>query len=203
MKTKNKYKLLTFTAIFFAFFLLYYFRLTKHIMNVVESDVEAELSTALYSTINDIFKENQFIYQDIFSVETNDNTSFVFVDNLAVNAFIGTVSLAVCDRLKEFADSGTDFPVGVFSCIPILSGYGRTVSFKTLNIVSVKCDLKSSFEGMGINQTRHAVYATIIPDVTISALGRSKKKSVEISVLVFENIIIGKVPDTYFGITVL
>ena len=109
--------------------------------------------------------------------------------------------LHTCEYLEKEAADGVNVPAGVFTGTKLFSGFGKKVNFKLIKIISAKCEIISSFESAGINQVKHSVYVNLIPDVTLVAVGRKRHSLAEVSVLLYENVIIGKVPKVYMGIS--
>ena len=68
-----------------------------------------------------------------------------------------------------------------------------------MNVSSVTSDFESKFYSVGINQTLHSIYVLIKAEIFLEMpLGR-EKRTFETSVLVAENVLVGKVPEVYLG----
>ncbi len=184
---------------------MYYIRVSNTILDIGDADAEAMLTTAIYSVLGDITKLGSSDYENFFTVvkDGQNNVSSIVTNGLAINMFTSDITMRICAYLDDYAKQGISVPSGVFFGLRLLSGFGKTVNFKLIKIASSKCDLVSSFSTAGINQVRHSLYATITPDVTLKAVGRSRQVKVSVSVLIYENIIVGKVPDTYLGATIV
>lgn len=204
MKVRTKIKLLCYLMIFTVIVGVYYFRVSATMLEVGDADAEAKLSTAVYSVLNEMTGTQDVSYENFFTITKGDDGITLFLANgMAINRFTGSMAEGVCAYLKEYADRGTEIPSGVFSGLRLLSGYGSMINFKLIKIASVKCDLISEFTSAGINQVKHSLYVNVTPEVTLKAVGRSKHVEACISVLIFENVIVGKVPDTYLGATIV
>ena len=203
MKVKTKIRILSICTAFFVFAGIYYFRISGIIREVGDAYAEAGLTTATYASLFGIFSDDTPEYEDFFYIAKDEdgNVSYFVTDGVAVNAFTSKISAAVLEYLNEYAKKGVDVPGGVFSGIKLLSGFGKKVNLRLLKISSVKCELVSDFKSAGINQVKHSLHVKIFPEVTLKAAGRTKKVTADVSVLLFENVIVGKVPDTYLNIT--
>ena len=115
-----------------------------------------------------------------------------------------TTSLAdnVSEYMLDYINDGIDVPIGVFTGIGILQGYGKNVKMPLIAINSVKCEVVSTFESAGINQTRHTLYVDVTPDVSVITTISTKKFVDNIRVMIYDNFIMGKVPDVYLTGTV-
>ncbi|MBR2333972.1 MAG: sporulation protein YunB [Clostridia bacterium] len=64
-------------------------------------------------------------------------------------------------------------------------------------IGTANCDFVSSFVSAGINQTVHRIYIDVYADINVITPIADPTISVKAEVLVCENLIVGKIPDTY------
>ena len=138
---------------------------------------------------------------EIFITNDDGDIKCVITDGVSVNSYTSRLVENVCEYLEKEAADGVNVPAGVFTGTKLFSGFGKKVNFKLIKIISAKCEIISSFESAGINQVKHSVYVNLIPDVTLVAVGRKRHSLAEVSVLLYENVIIGKVPKVYMGIS--
>ncbi len=201
MNVKKKLKIFAWTVVVLSILFIYYKRVSDVILQTGDAQAEAVLTSAAYSCIGELHS-NKNAYGDFFSFLKGDNGEIacVITDGIAVNTYTSELVEKVCTYLEKDAERGFYIPCGVFTGVKLLSGFGSLVNFKLIKIVSAKCEILSSFESAGINQVKHSVYVKLMPDVTLKAVGRSKSVNVEVSVLLYENVIIGKVPEVYMGI---
>ncbi|MBQ9710360.1 MAG: hypothetical protein IJV67_07050 [Clostridia bacterium] len=200
----RRIKCLSFLCVAVILFGVYYVRVTDALMSIADSDALAYLTTASYSSIYDEFSKYEGL-EEFFTILKNSNGDIggIITNGIAVNKFTSDTSLRICNELSEYAKKGVEVPLGVFSGVRAFSGYGNVVTFKIVKISSVKCDLVSCFEQAGINQVKHSLYVRVIPDVTVIAIGRRVKLDETVDVLMCENVIVGDVPDTYLGATII
>ena len=59
------------------------------------------------------------------------------------------------------------------------------------------CDFTSTFDSVGINQTKHSIYLNVIADISIVTPARTENFAVTTEILVGESVLVGKIPDTY------
>ncbi len=201
MKIKSKLKLSVGFLIAVILMSLYYIRVSDTVLEAGDAVAEAVLTSAAYECIKEAALSGE--YQDFFSFITNDDGDIkcVITDGVSVNSYTSRLVENVCEYLEKEAADGVNVPAGVFTGTKLFSGFGKKVNFKLIKIISAKCEIISSFESAGINQVKHSVYVNLIPDVTLVAVGRKRHSLAEISVLLYENVIIGKVPKVYMGIS--
>ncbi len=60
--------------------------------------------------------------------------------------------------------------------------------------------MKSEFKAQGINQTLHRVYLQVKCEVSILTPFKDITKEITSQVLLAENVIVGKIPSTYYNL---
>lgn len=89
---------------------------------------------------------------------------------------------------------------GSFTGFKLLSGKGPGVPIRISSIGNVETDLRSEFTAQGINQTLHRVYLQIECQVSILTPYDDITEKIKNQVLIAENVIVGKIPNTYYNI---
>ena len=82
----------------------------------------------------------------------------------------------------------------------LLSGLGPSIPIKVSLVGNVETDLRSEFEQKGINQTIHRIYLQVDCKVNILTPSKTMEESISNQVLIAENIIVGKIPNTYYNL---
>lgn len=89
---------------------------------------------------------------------------------------------------------------GSFTGIKLLAGKGPGVKIQISPVGSVETDLRSEFTSQGINQTLHRVYLDVKCKVNILTPFKDIEKEIVNQVLLVENIIVGRIPETYYNL---
>lgn len=202
MKHKKK-KYINVIVFAFAFSLLFfnlYRSSNKIIEELGEKSFGSIISSASYSAI-DVIIEKGYNYNTLFDVSTDKdgNINMITSNSYEVNLLATKIANETYDFLDEKTKLGVNVPLGVFTGIRLISGYGKTIKMKLISTSSVKCEIRSEFTEAGINQTRHALYLDINCEVNIVTKINSKRITDKISVLVYDNLIIGKVPSVFIN----
>lgn len=202
-KKRKKGRFIIFLLLFISIFLALYSNSNKMLIKIGESSYTAVLSTASYYAIDKAF-ENDYRYENLFNVHKNENGEITMIttDAYKFNSLTTCLADNVGLFMSDYINAGIEVPIGVFTGISILQGYGDTVNMPLIAINSVKCDVISTFETAGINQTRHTLYLDVTPDVSVITRFSEKKFCDNIRVLIYDNVIVGKVPDVYLSGTV-
>lgn len=179
------------------FFTLYYFS-NKMLVEIGKTTYSCMLSSAAYYAISDSVTK-EYNYEDIIKIHKNDSGEITMVtsNSLMVNGLASSLASNALNYLEVETKKGVPVPIGVFTGIKILSGYGTKVNMPLITVSSVKCDITSKFEEAGINQTRHAVYVEIIPEVNVVTKTQTIRVVDSITILLFDNFIVGKVPEFF------
>lgn len=82
----------------------------------------------------------------------------------------------------------------------MLSGKGPGVPIRISSIGNVETDLRSEFTAQGINQTLHRVYLQVECEISILTPFENITEKIINQVLIAENVIVGKIPNTYYNL---
>lgn len=198
MKKKKK-RVLKFLCFFTAFVITVvsiYFSSDRIVVSLAEKTFDSIISSASYHAV-DIIVEEKYRYSDLVDIKTDSsgNVGMIITDSYAVNKLAATAATKAYDYLSEKIEKGVEVPLGAFTGIRLISGFGAKVRMKVISVASVKCDFVSEFAQEGINQTRHSLYLNINCVVNVVTKTKTKKINDKITVLVFDNLIVGKVPN--------
>ena len=144
----------------------------------------------------------QTAYSDLVYVHKDQNGKVVLVqpNAAALNRLAVETTLQVQQALADLAVESFSIPVGQAFKSPILASCGPRVGFKIRSLGNVEVHIDDRFESMGINQTRHSIFMTVESRVLVVLPLVSKPVSVNATVLVAENVIVGEVPQTYLNL---
>ena len=155
--------------------------------------VEA-INNAVYQTLGDAPS-----YDELINIERNANGDIVAVsaNALKLNKIARDAASLSQQTLQQSGAKSVTIPIGALTGIEAFAGMGKRIEIKILPVCSVLCGFSSSFESVGINQTRHCVYLNVIADISIVMASRTDKFAVQTEVLAAESVIVGNIPETY------
>lgn len=129
--------------------------------------------------------------------DTEGKIVYLGTNTPMVNGFVRSLALRCENALNAIGKQTVYIPVGAFTGSALMSNSGPEVSVDITFFSTVMCDFVTSFESVGINQTRHCIYAKI--DVLFNTVLPIAEHEISLSnnVLVAENVIIGEIPNVY------
>lgn len=141
-------------------------------------------------------------YDELFSIEKdNDGNIIMIKSNVGpINEIISDVAVKIQNEIDKKGKNNVKISLGNFTGFKLLSGEGPTINIKISSTGNVETDLKSEFTEQGINQTLHKVYLQVVCEVVILTPYDNISSKVSNQVLIAENIIVGKIPSTYYNI---
>lgn len=168
------------------------------IEQVSEKEVKALATTAVNSACDEVVAT--YLVNDMidYIMDDSGNLQMVSTNTATMNAISRKAIEASQTKIATLGKQGVPIPLGSLSGITFLSGQGPNVYIKVFPIGSVNASFSSEFISSGINQTRHKIILNVYADIRVVMPGASNVVKTETQILLCENLIIGKVPDTYF-----
>ncbi len=200
-KTKIFRILIVFSLVLLVFVVsTVYFR--KNVVPVVMdssiSKVRAVGTNAINSAATSVLNA-KITYDDLFSIVQDKNGDIVMIkaNSPSINSIARQIANLAQANLDALDTEEISIAFGTFTGLALLTGLGPQVSIKITPIGSANCDFVSEFISSGINQTLHKIYINVFSDISIITPLDEASVSVKAEILVCENVIVGKVPDTY------
>lgn len=121
------------------------------------------------------------------------------VNTQAVNRVAARAATAVQAEFRTLSESSFDIPLGALTGSHFLGANGPRVPARSLPVGSVVVVIRQEFQAEGINQTRHRVYlhATARVQVILPVLSREVEVSADVPLT--ETVIVGPVPNGFYG----
>ena len=114
-----------------------------------------------------------------------------------INSIARQIANLAQANLDDLGVQNLDIALGTFTGLALLTGFGPNVSIKIMPIGTANCDFVSTFISAGINQTIHRIYIDVYADINVITTIADPTICVKAEILVCENVIVGKIPDTY------
>ncbi|MBQ2701489.1 MAG: sporulation protein YunB [Clostridia bacterium] len=197
---KKKILLFFLALLLVVLFLFIYFQrnVTRVLISISEATMRASttvaVNDAVYYTLSDEMR-----YDDLVTITRKENGDIIAVsaNALKINKIARDTASISQSNLKNLSLNGIPVPLGALTGIEAFAGLGPSIHFRIIPVSSVTCGFSSSFESVGINQTKHSIYLNVLVDISIVMPSRTENFAVTTDILVGESVIIGTIPDTY------
>ena len=182
----------------FLLFMHFQHNVTSVLLSISEATMRASttiaVNDAVYYTLSDEIR-----YEDLVTLYRDNDGKIVSLatNPLKINKIARDTASISQSNLKNLSLNGIPIPLGALTGIEAFAGVGPTVNFRIIPVSSVTCDFSSSFESVGINQTKHSIYLNVIADISIVMPSRTENFAVITEILVGESVIVGQIPDAY------
>lgn len=170
-----------------------------------------EISTAraralAVQTINRVVREKvgrNMRYEDLYAVRTDSRGKVVLMqpNTGEINRVAAEVADGIQRAFQHLSLENIGIPLGQIFGSQLLAAVGPNVVVRVLPVGTVEANLFDRFEEAGINQTRHKLYVAVKATVRVVVPFLSASVDVRSEVPVSESIILGEVPQVYFGMS--
>lgn len=141
-------------------------------------------------------------YDELFTIEKDNDGNITMIKSniIPINEIISDVAVKIQNSINERSKENIKIAIGSFTGSKLLSGRGPGIPIKISSIGNVETDLRSEFSAQGINQTLHRVYLQVDCEVSILTPYNTISEKISNQVLLIENVIVGKIPSTYYNL---
>ena len=192
------YVLLALLLVIIALFIYFQRNVTRVLIAISEATMRASttiaVNDAVYYTLSDEMR-----YDDLVKITRNEAGDIVAVaaNPLKINKIARDTASISQSNLKNLSLNGIPIPLGALTGIEAFAGLGPSIHFRIIPVSSVSCGFSSTFESVGINQTKHSIYLNVVADISIVMPSKTENFAVATDILVGESVIVGTVPDAY------
>ena len=174
-------------------------KVTSILWGLSEATVQARAIEAVNAAALEAVRWNGVDYDKLVTItrDGEGNVLSIETDAQSVNLMARQAVTLAAGKLNTACKQGVKVPVGAFTGIEVLAGFGPKVTFRILPVGRAECKFYSDFRSAGINQTVHTIYMEISASVEVVMPHETREVSVSAPVLVCESVIVGKIPDVY------
>ena len=168
------------------------------------AQIKSVSSTAINTAVNDYIKDNEKICANMVDIYSDDssNVKSISEDAYTVNVLktdiIDVTQSAVNDVMKTH---GINVKLGNFTGLNILSDIGPVVPIDIDATTNISCEVESSFESSGLNQTLHRIKLDMYVDIYVGNPIRIESVAYKTSYEVAQTLIVGNTPSAYGSIS--
>ena len=205
-RKKRKKRLIKFGIVLIIGFLASYIY-GKICVNPIIKEISKEKMKNLATiAINDAVLESikdtpEFADMVAVTYDNENNVKNITVKSYIINKLVQSTAILAQEKIAEMGVKGINIPYGTLSGVTFLSGKGPSVNLQVVPVGSVETELRTEFTECGINQTYHKIYMKVKAKTSILIPGVSSMVESATDVLIFNSIIVGKIPETYLKST--
>lgn len=181
-----------------------YFR--GNLIDYVDKYTSALITTRVVDIFNnsttealtgEMFQDKGNFYE--IRYDGDGNVALISGDMVVINALMRDVA-AISQRDVNLLCKSEDVQVPYSSVLGsmLIANYGGKYTLKLENIGNIQCNFRTTFESVGINQTLLCMYIDLFADISVMLPLYVKNIKVQNSMVVYQNLIVGKVPEFYF-----
>ena len=180
--------------------------LRGNLIKYVEKYSNALITTRVVDIFNysttEALKGEMFLDKNNFyeiRYDGDGNVILISGDMVVINALMRDVAAITQTQVNMLCDS-EDIQVPYSSILGslIIANYGGEYTLRLEQIGNIQCNFRTTFESKGINQTLLCMYIDLFADISVLLPLHVENVRVENSMVVYQNLIVGKVPQFYF-----
>lgn len=203
MRKRKASKILTIFVIFLSLlaFFLYYINLVHPVIKSysrakINAIAEQALNLAVSNVINATMNYDSIIN---ISYTNTGEIAYLNANQFVINTITREVVKNAQQLMLDIGEDGIKVPLGTFSGISIFAGRGPNVKLQMVPVGIVSSNFNSTFTAVGINNTLHQLYLNLSAKVELILPLKNCVVDITQSILLCEGIVVGKVPEVYFG----
>lgn len=171
---------------------------------VIISEIETVAHTAINDAVNDYIKDNTHVCNNLISItkNTDNNINSIRENTYNTNLFKTEITQKAQNYVeKKMLVDGIDVKLGNFSGLVILSEVGPYIHFNIESSPTVSCEILSSFESAGVNQTLHHIELEVYVDIYVGNPIRIESICFDTNYEIAQTVIVGNIPSAYGSIS--
>lgn len=141
-------------------------------------------------------------WENLYALTPDSRGKVVMIqpNTAEIDRLTSDVAMHIQRALKEIDQTKIRIPLGQVFGSQILANVGPRITISVVPLGTVKTKITSKFEEAGINQIRHKIYLNVTAHIKIVVPLVSSDIEVTNEVPITEVIVMGEVPQVYFGI---
>lgn len=202
--SKKKFKRAFLIIILIAAIVAFYTYFNSVTYPLIAELSEAEAENYVNNTVNMAAKrilELRSFYDDFYSYEKNNEGEVVLIkaNTSSINQLMTLAQIEIQNALNTLEDMQIELQLGAFTGSAVFAKSGPEVKINIIPIGNAVTKWESYFYNKGINQTIHRLILRVTAKVNLTIPIKAKDCIVMTNIVIAEDIIIGRVPDTYVG----
>ena len=141
------------------------------------------------------YNELIFVHKD-----SEQRITMMQANTIKISRIVSQANIEIKDALENLEDEIIQIPFGQIFGSQLFANFGPRINVKLSPVGKVNVNFIDEFQEAGINQVRHILYLNIETNIRIVVPLATEGVTVNNQVPIAETIIVGQVPNTYFGV---
>ena len=141
-------------------------------------------------------------YKELVWIMENEETksNILRTDVVTINKIASEIAFEIERKLLSMKNDKVEIALGALTGSTYLVGTGPKIPIKIIPSGNVTTELKTSFEGKGINQTVYRIYLELDCNINILTPYENLSEKIRNQILLVETVIVGEIPQTYYNL---
>lgn len=168
------------------------------VTSLAESKLKAEAANVMSGAALQI-QTLSALYGDFYEygISGDGTVAFVKAKTSNINKFSAFAHSTMQKAANTIVSKKLTLASGAFTGLSLIASSGRSVSVTVIPVGTVETQILSEFSSAGINQTLHRLYLRVLFSVQMIMPIKARDVQLKYDIVFAENIIVGKVPNTY------
>ncbi len=164
------------------------------------SDSEDRITAEVNKSIREKLTESSSDYDYFLDLQkdADGNVTAITTNMARVNALSADILHDIIESTNR-GELDLKIPLGSILGSNILQGRGPKIPVKLVMLTSSSASFRNDFTAVSINQSRHQIILEVKSRIDILLPWEVRTSEVVSEILIAETVIVGKVPETYFG----
>ena len=163
-------------------------------------EAKEKANDIINGSVREVLEQRAGINGSILSLKTEDETSMISADTVAINIICSEISSSITEKISNMKNDRIKVPYGAVSGIGFFANLGPDLSFEMMQAGETAVDYETEFTSAGINQTNYKIWLTV--NITISLVNPLYDRNISMNrkIMLADTVIKGELPSNYIEI---
>ena len=205
-RKRRKFKVFVILAVIAVIFTAGFVYVRKNLIEYTNKYAAGLITTRVVDVLNNSttqalegewFQDKSNFYE--IRYDNEGNVTLISADMVVINALMRDVAAYSQTNVNQMCKKeDVQVPYSSVFGSSLLANYGGKYTFNLELLGNIQCNYRTTFQSAGVNQTLMCMYIDLYVDISVMLPLYVKNIEVQNSMVVYQNLIVGKVPDFYF-----
>ena len=205
-RKRRKFKAFVILAVIAVIFTAGFVYVRKNLIEYTNKYAAGLITTRVVDVLNNSttqalegewFQDKSNFYE--IRYDNEGNVTLISADMVVINALMRDVAAYSQTNVNQMCKKeDVQVPYSSVFGSSLLANYGGKYTFNLELLGNIQCNYRTTFQSAGVNQTLMCMYIDLYVDISVMLPLYVKNIEVQNSMVVYQNLIVGKVPGFYF-----